>query len=44
MVYLERVGWPDRLELFGREAIPGWTVFGNDVRPIIFSEAYAATG
>jgi N6-adenosine-specific RNA methylase IME4 len=29
---VERLSIPNRLEMFGRETVPGWTVFGNQVQ------------
>jgi N6-adenosine-specific RNA methylase IME4 len=38
---MEDLGWYPRLELFGRRAIPGWTVFGNNVELDLFSREAA---
>lgn len=35
-VLIEKVSPAPRLELFGREAVDGWTVWGNDIAPTLF--------
>jgi N6-adenosine-specific RNA methylase IME4 len=40
---VERVSPGPRLEMFGRKAVPGWTVWGNQVEPDIFAQQLEAT-
>lgn len=35
-VLIEKVSPAPRLELFAREAVDGWTVWGNDIAPTLF--------
>lgn len=35
-VLIEKVSPAPRLELFGREAVDGWTVWGDDIAPTLF--------
>jgi N6-adenosine-specific RNA methylase IME4 len=35
-VLIEKASPAPRIELFGREAVPGWTVWGNQIDPTLF--------